>query len=189
VPSPGLRTRSNTVAGSRPATSAATYLHPSPPELTAHGAKFFAGNPDSTSVEQESSTRPSTRCSKISEEPSSPDSFHGGDDAAWTAKGEKKESQNQDQDEDEEEVDDIEVAAQISIARQISLSRRQLLVPVVPKNQMLVSRKSIKDEESAPLKPRLVEHRRMSVSKSQPPPPKPVGKTEETVVEEVEAKA
>jgi hypothetical protein len=155
-----------------------------PAELTAHGANFFAGNPDATSSDLTSdftsseSTWPSTRCSKISEEPPSPDSFHGGDDAAWTAP--KKEGP-----EHEEEVDEIEVAAQISIARQISISRRQLLVPVVPKSQMLVSRESIKEVQGAPLKPRLVEHRRMSVTK--PSPPRPLEKVEKTVVKEAKA--
>ena len=57
------------------------------------------------------------------------------------------------------DLDELATAAQISIARQISLSQRQLLIPIVPKNQRLVSRKSIKD----PMKPRLVEHRLSSM--------------------------
>jgi hypothetical protein len=38
----------------------------------------------------------------------------------------------------------IENAAQISIARQISISQRQLLIPIVPKSQRLVSRSPIR---------------------------------------------
>jgi len=38
----------------------------------------------------------------------------------------------------------IENAAQISIARQISISQRQLLIPIVPKSQRLVSRGPIR---------------------------------------------
>ncbi|KAL7275808.1 hypothetical protein RUND412_001240 [Rhizina undulata] len=51
------------------------------------------------------------------------------------------------------EVDDLVQAAQISIARQISVSQRQLLLPVVPKSQRLVSRAALK----GPLSPRIVE--------------------------------
>ncbi|KAF8250879.1 hypothetical protein K440DRAFT_638722 [Wilcoxina mikolae CBS 423.85] len=56
-------------------------------------------------------------------------------------------------------LEELATAAQISIARQISLSQRQLLIPIVPKSQRLISRKSIKD----PMKPRLVEHRLSSM--------------------------
>lgn len=74
------------------------------------------------------------------------------------------------EEEEEEETDEIAVAAQISIARQISLSQRQLLIPIVPKNQMLVNRESIKESAAAaaPMKPRLVEHKRIS-SVARPP--------------------
>jgi len=72
-------------------------------------------------------------------------------------------------------LDEISVAAQISIARQISLSQRQLLLPIVPKSQMLVSRRSIKDV-SCNMKPRLVEHRTNTAAKIPP---------EKAVVEEV----
>lgn len=40
--------------------------------------------------------------------------------------------------------DQIQTAAQISIARQISVSQRQLLIPIVPKSQRLVSRATIR---------------------------------------------
>jgi hypothetical protein len=43
----------------------------------------------------------------------------------------------------ESSATDLEELAQISIARQISLSRRQLLIPVVPKNQRLISRTAL----------------------------------------------
>jgi len=44
---------------------------------------------------------------------------------------------------EEPSATDLEELAQISIARQISLSRRQLLIPVVPKNQRLISREAL----------------------------------------------
>ncbi|CCX31314.1 hypothetical protein FPQ18DRAFT_99453 [Pyronema domesticum] len=45
----------------------------------------------------------------------------------------------------EPEMDPLAKAAEISIARQISLSQKQLLIPVVPKNMRLVSRRSMKE--------------------------------------------
>ncbi|PWW75444.1 hypothetical protein C7212DRAFT_296185 [Tuber magnatum] len=47
--------------------------------------------------------------------------------------------------------EDIEYAAQVSIARQISISQRQLLLPIVPRSQRLVSRASLRKPPKPPL--------------------------------------
>jgi len=47
--------------------------------------------------------------------------------------------------------EDIEYAAQISIARQISVSQRQLLLPIVPRSQRLVSRAPLRKPPKPPL--------------------------------------
>ena len=63
-----------------------------------------------------------------------------------------------------EKEEELVVAAQISIARQISVSQRQMLLPVVPEGCRMVGREGVPEEEAvvvAPraLRPRLVNHR------------------------------
>ncbi|CUS10861.1 unnamed protein product [Tuber aestivum] len=154
--SPGLA-RSKSVGGVSPA--------PSPGAIYVVNAQSAEGSSPLMPAGRPCSLRPgsSSRVSRISEEPSIDTprgSFDEGDDGWLTRDGEVEPQweminpqgrSTQTTPDTPMSEEDIEYAAQISIARQISVSQRQLLLPIVPRSQRLVSRAPLRKPPKPPL--------------------------------------
>ncbi|KAG0132070.1 hypothetical protein HOY82DRAFT_311880 [Tuber indicum] len=154
--SPGLA-RSKTVGGVSPA--------PSPRTVYVVDSQSADNSSTLTPASRPCSLRHSSsgKISRISEESSIDTprgSFDEGDDSWFTKDGGAEPQWEminpqgrsaQDTPNTPMSEEDIEYAAQISIARQISVSQRQLLLPIVPRSQRLVSRAPLRKPPNPPL--------------------------------------
>ncbi|RPA96418.1 hypothetical protein L873DRAFT_1223478 [Choiromyces venosus 120613-1] len=173
--SPGLA-RSKTVGGVSPAPSPRTIYVVNSHNTDSSSAMTPASRPGS--LRQVSSSK----ISRISEESSidtQRGSFDEGDDGWFTKNGEAEPQweminpqgqSTQTTPNTSMSEEDIEYAAQISIARQISISQRQLLLPIVPRSQRLVSRAPLRKPPKPPLAGNIMP-RSSSTAITNPPQP------------------